>query len=77
MVRLTLLSALVISSCAKVIVEGGTVHRVEGEATTKIVVGVDTSPCDELDQEAKQECIIAIIEIAKQATKESKDDGTK
>jgi hypothetical protein len=62
---------LLLSGCAKIIVEGGSVHRVEGEATTRIIVGVDTSPCDELDQEAKQECIIAIIEIAKQATKES------
>jgi hypothetical protein len=62
---------LLVASCGKISVEGETVHRVEGEATTKIVVGVDTSPCDELKPEDKQECIKAIIEIARAATKES------
>lgn len=48
----------------KITVQGETVHRVEGEATVKVVVGVDVSVCEGLEPAAKAECIQSLIELA-------------
>lgn len=42
-----------------------TVYRVEGDATIHVVVGVDVTACQELEAEAKAECIQTLIELAK------------
>ncbi len=70
-----LLVSVLLSGCMKISVDGDTTHRVEGEATTRIIVSVDTAICDELDAEAKQECIKALIELAIEAAK--KEQPTK
>lgn len=42
---------------------GGTVHRVEGEATVRVTF--DFSVCDDLPEDARQECIMVLLDILK------------
>jgi hypothetical protein len=53
---------------------GGTVHRVEGEATVKIVVGVDVSVCQGLPDEQRFACVNSLVELA---TKMAEMQGNK
>lgn len=48
-------------------------HTVEGEATVKVVVGVDVSVCESMPEADKVECIKSLIELAK-AVNEKKDE---
>jgi hypothetical protein len=48
-------------SCAKV--SGGTTHRVEGEAV--VTVKLDIGICNGLPEDARQECILLILDILK------------
>lgn len=56
-------------------VKGDTTHTVQGEATVRIVVGVDVTACEGLEPAAKAECIQAMIELAKvmQQAKETQE----
>jgi hypothetical protein len=51
--------------CANVEVKGKTTHTVQGEATVRMVVEVDTTICDELPAEDRLECIQTLIDLAK------------
>lgn len=53
-------------------VKGDTTHTLQGEATVKVVIGVDVSICQDLEPEAKAECIQSLLDLAKAAA-ESKD----
>jgi hypothetical protein len=52
-------------------------HEVGGEATVRIVVGVDVKVCDDLSSAERLECIKAIVELAKAAatSKDGEDGG--
>ena len=50
-------------------------HTVQGEATVKIVVSVDTTVCDDLPTEDKQECIKSLVDLATAATKTQQETG--
>lgn len=70
-----LLMILLSVGCGRVGVSNSK-HEVGGEATVRIVVGVDTKACDELPQAERLECIQAIVELAKAAaTAEDGEDG--
>ena len=55
---------LAMHGCARVDFSGGSTHSIEGEATVRVVVGVDTTPCDKLPAEDQVECIKALVELA-------------
>jgi hypothetical protein len=48
-------------SCARI--DGGTTHKVEGEATVR--VAFDFSVCDGLPEDARQECIMVLLDLIK------------
>lgn len=50
-------------SCGRLTVEGGTTHKVEGEAVIKVEVSM--SMCDGLPEDARQECVMTIIDLLK------------
>lgn len=50
-------------------------HEVGGEATVRIVVGVDITACNELPPEDKLECITTMLEIVKMM-EESQDQDS-
>ena len=60
-------------TCCGVKASGTTTHRVEGEATVRIVV--DVSICDSLEGADKIECIKAIVKILEEAN--SKETANK
>lgn len=60
-----LLLLILLTSCG-VRASGTTTHRVEGEATVRVVV--DVSLCDSLKNEDKLECIKTLLEIMKAAS---------
>lgn len=49
----------------KITIQGGSTHTVQGEATVKVVIGVDTTVCEGLEPAAKLECIQALLDLAK------------
>lgn len=46
-------------------ISGESTHTVQGEATVRVVVGVDVTACQDLNPEEKAECIAAMVELAK------------
>lgn len=61
--------------CANVEVKGKTTHTVQGEATVRMVVEVDTTICDELPAEDRLECIEALIDLAKMLSEKDEPKG--
>jgi hypothetical protein len=47
-------------------------HTVQGEATIKVVVGVDITVCDQFPVDQRLECVQALLDLAK--TLNEKDD---
>jgi hypothetical protein len=45
-------------------------HTIGGEATVKIVIGVDVTACEALPPEDKLECVASLIELAKLLTEQ-------
>lgn len=81
-VAIMLFTLVVLFACCtgcgpKITIQGGSTHTVQGEATVKVVVGVDVSICEGLDQEAKLECIKALVDLAKTvgAAKDQEETG--
>lgn len=66
---------LMAHGCANVQVKGKTTHKVEGDATIHVVVGVDTTPCNELPAEDKLECIRAFIDLAEMLAEDDEPKG--
>lgn len=68
-VAIMLFTLVVLFACCtgcgpKITIQGGSTHTVQGEATVKVVVGVDVSVCEGLEPAAKAECIQSLIELA-------------
>lgn len=61
MIRVLALSAMLAGCGMKA--SGGTVHRVEGEAVVRVTF--DFSVCDGLPDDARQECIMVLLDILK------------
>ena len=71
-----LLMILLTVGCGRVGVSNSK-HEVGGEATVRVVVGVDTRVCNELPKAERLECIKAIVDLAKAAAtaKDGEDGG--
>lgn len=59
-----LLAGLLLAGCMDVKVSDSR-HEVGGEATIRIVVGVDVTACEGLEPEDKAQCVKDMIELAK------------
>jgi hypothetical protein len=55
---------ILMMSCGRVGVSDSK-HEVGGEATVRVVIGIDVTACEGLEPEAKAECIQSLIELAK------------
>lgn len=66
-----LILALALTGCRQdVKVSGGTTHKVEGEA--KVVLAIDISICDEIENQiAKQDCIAQVLSILTKAQEQA------
>ena len=52
-----------------------TTHTVQGEATVKVVISVDTSICDGMEPAAKTECIQSLLDLATAANGNKEESG--
>lgn len=46
-------------------ISGESTHTVQGEATVRVVVGVDVTACEGLNPEEKAQCIKDLMDLAK------------
>jgi hypothetical protein len=66
-------AALLLTGCMDVKVSDSH-HTVGGEATVRIVVGVDVTACEGLEPAAKAECVQSLIELAKLITEQQDEE---
>lgn len=50
-------------------------HTVQGEATIKVVVGVDLTVCDQFPVDQRLECVQALLDLAKTLNEKDEDNG--
>lgn len=50
-------------------------HTVQGEATIKVVVGVDLTVCDQFPVEQRLECVQALLDLAKTLNEKDEDES--
>lgn len=63
LVSLIMLAVTTIS-CGKIAVSDST-HRVEGDTTVHVVVGIDVSACDSFPVEQRSKCVSDLIDLLK------------
>lgn len=50
-------------------------HEVGGEATIRVVIGIDVTACEGLNSEDKLECIQAMVDLAKTIEHQTQSDS--
>lgn len=69
-----LLVGLLLAGCMDVKVSDSR-HEVGGEATIRVVVGIDVTACEGLPPEDKLECVQSLIDLAKTIQEQTADQS--